>query len=115
MIHSLECKHFTKSLFQVNLLDNKVLLWCVVVLSLMTFPVVYIPRINDDVFLVGSLTWEWGIVVSDTGPALISNHNTPNSNHGPSPSLGARSARLGVCVCTCASVWRSLILPLSSG
>lgn len=67
MIHSLECKHFTKSLFRVDLLDNKVLLWCVVVLSLMTFPVVYIPRINDDVFLVGSLTWEWGIVVSGTG------------------------------------------------
>ena len=24
---------------------------------------VYIPRINDDVFLIGALNWEWGIVV----------------------------------------------------
>ncbi|TXT13135.1 hypothetical protein VHUM_01536 [Vanrija humicola] len=62
MIHSLECKHTYKSVFQTNLRDNKVLLWCVVVLTLSTFPVVYIPTINDKVFLMGSLTWEWGIV-----------------------------------------------------
>jgi magnesium-transporting ATPase (P-type) len=86
MIHSLECKHFTKSLFRVDLLDNKVLLWCVVVLSLMTFPVVYIPRINDDVFLVGSLTWEWGIVVSGTAlvrPLIAMLY--PRSEPRPSP------------------------------
>ncbi|TYJ53053.1 potassium/sodium efflux P-type ATPase, fungal-type [Cryptococcus floricola] len=62
MIHALECKHFSKSLWQINLRDNRVLLWCVVVLVLTTFPVVYIPRINDQVFLIGGLKWEWGIV-----------------------------------------------------
>ncbi|WVQ72212.1 potassium/sodium efflux P-type ATPase, fungal-type [Cryptococcus sp. DSM 104548] len=62
MIHALECKHFYKGLWQINLRDNRVLLWCVVVLVLATFPVVYIPRINDDVFLIGGLKWEWGIV-----------------------------------------------------
>lgn len=63
MIHALECKHFTRGILQVNLFDNKVLLWCAVVLALTTFPIVYIPRINDDVFLIGSLGWEWGIIV----------------------------------------------------
>jgi Na+-exporting ATPase len=62
----------------MNLRDNKVLLWCAVVLILATvrlslspymalmfpqFPVVYIPTINNEVFLVGALKWEWGIVV----------------------------------------------------
>ncbi|KAK8844789.1 potassium/sodium efflux P-type ATPase, fungal-type [Kwoniella newhampshirensis] len=62
MIHALECKHFSKGLWQINLRDNKILLWCAVVLCLATFPVVYIPTINNEVFLVGSLKWEWGIV-----------------------------------------------------
>lgn len=36
MIHALECKHLSKGLAQINLRDNKVLLWCVVALSLST-------------------------------------------------------------------------------
>jgi magnesium-transporting ATPase (P-type) len=62
MIHSFECKHFSRGLFQVNLRDNKVLLWCAIVLMLSTFPVVYIPVINNKVFKIGALEWEWGIV-----------------------------------------------------
>jgi magnesium-transporting ATPase (P-type) len=62
MIHALECKHFTRGIMQVNLRDNKVLLWCAVVLMLSTFPVVYIPVINNKVFKMSSMTWEWGIV-----------------------------------------------------
>ena len=62
MIHALECKHFSKGILQVNLLDNKVLLWCAVVLLLTTFPIVYIPVINNKVFKIGGLKWEWGIV-----------------------------------------------------
>ena len=62
MIHALECKHVTKGLLQIDLRDNSVLLWCVVVLTLSTFPIVYIPVINDKVFKIGSLKWEWGIV-----------------------------------------------------
>jgi len=72
MIHALECKHVSKGIFQVDLKDNKILLWCAVVLVLTTFPVIYIPRINDDVFLVGSLKWEWGIVVSSPTHTRIS-------------------------------------------
>jgi Na+-exporting ATPase len=77
MIHAIECKHFTLSIFQIDLLDNKVLLWCAGLLLLSTvrlsprsadtfadhqFPVVHIPVINNKVFLVNGLGWEWGIV-----------------------------------------------------
>lgn len=63
MIHALECKHMNRGMFQVNLMDNKVLLWCVIVLALSTFPVIYIPVINNKVFKLTGLKWEWGIVV----------------------------------------------------
>lgn len=36
MIHALECKHLSRGLAQINLRDNMVLLWCVIVLSLST-------------------------------------------------------------------------------
>ncbi|WVN87594.1 uncharacterized protein L203_102777 [Cryptococcus depauperatus CBS 7841] len=48
MIHAIECKHFSKGIGQIDWMDNK-------------FPIVYIPRINDSVFLIGGLKWEWGI------------------------------------------------------
>lgn len=62
MIHSLECKHLEKGLFQVDLFDNKLLLWSAFALSLSVFPVVYVPRISDYAFQVLGLTWEWGLV-----------------------------------------------------
>lgn len=62
MIHSLECKHLELSLFQMNLLDNKLLLWSAFALSLTVFPIIYIPRISDYAFQVISIGWEWGIV-----------------------------------------------------
>jgi hypothetical protein len=36
MIHAIECKHFTNGLFQIDILDNKVLLWCAGLLLLST-------------------------------------------------------------------------------
>lgn len=62
MIHSLECKHLELSLFQMNLLDNKLLLWSAFALSLTVFPIIYIPRISDYAFQVIDIGWEWGIV-----------------------------------------------------
>jgi len=62
MIHSLECKHLELSIFQMNLLDNKLLLWSAFALSLTVFPIIYIPRISDYAFQVISIGWEWGIV-----------------------------------------------------
>ncbi|KAH8919182.1 potassium/sodium eff [Atractiella rhizophila] len=62
MIHGLVCKHVEMSLFKMDLLDNKPLLFTVVILCISVFPVVYIPTINDKVFLVQGLGWEWGII-----------------------------------------------------
>merc|ERR1711964_202569 len=50
------------SLFKMNLLENKVLLASVAIISLSVFPVLYIPVINDKVFLLFGLKWEWGMV-----------------------------------------------------
>jgi len=62
MVHALTCKHDTKSVFQMKLWDNKTLLVSVVVIILSVFPIIYIPVINNDVFLLGDLHWEWGMV-----------------------------------------------------
>ncbi|CDZ97841.1 calcium-transporting atpase 3 [Phaffia rhodozyma] len=62
MVHSLECKSLEKSIFQMKLTDNKILLWSVGICSLVVFPIVYIPVINDYVFQIVGMGWEWGIV-----------------------------------------------------
>jgi Na+-exporting ATPase len=62
MMHSLECKHLDMSIFQMNLLDNKFLLWSAFALSLTVFPIIYIPRISDYAFQTIAIGWEWGIV-----------------------------------------------------
>lgn len=62
LLHSFQCKHPYRSIFKMNLRDNPVLLWCVLVLVIICFPIVYIPVINNRVFLIAGLTWEWGIV-----------------------------------------------------
>lgn len=64
MIHAFVCKHPTQSILRMNLLENKVLLWSVVILGVSVFPVVYIPVINNKVFLLFSIKWEWGMVVA---------------------------------------------------
>lgn len=62
MVHAFVCKHPTQSLLRMNLLENKVLLWSVIILGISVFPVVYIPVINDKVFLLFPVKWEWGLV-----------------------------------------------------
>ncbi|BEI94986.1 uncharacterized protein CcaverHIS019_0705670 [Cutaneotrichosporon cavernicola] len=62
LLHSLQCRHATISVFTLGLNTNKALLWCVLVLIASTFPIMYIPVINNKVFLIGPITWEWGIV-----------------------------------------------------
>lgn len=62
LLHAFQCKHTTRSIFRINLRNNQTLLWCVVILVLSTFPVIYIPVINDRVFLIKPIDWEWGIV-----------------------------------------------------
>lgn len=62
LLHAFQCKHATISAFRMDLAGNKMLLWCVLVLVLSTFPVMYIPVINNKVFLIAPISWEWGIV-----------------------------------------------------
>ncbi|TRM64769.1 potassium/sodium eff [Schizophyllum amplum] len=62
MLHAITCKHVTKSIFSMNHLENRTLLWCVLSLILIVFPILYIPAIDDRVFQVKGLTWHWGLV-----------------------------------------------------
>jgi len=64
LVHAFNCKHPTQSIFRMNLIENKPLLWSVTVLILSVFPVIYIPVINDKVFLLFPIAWEWGMVVA---------------------------------------------------
>ena len=66
IIHAFVCKHPTRSVFRMNWIENKALLWSAVVLLISVFPVIYIPVINDKVFLLFPIKWEWGMVFAST-------------------------------------------------
>ncbi|KAK9472712.1 uncharacterized protein V1510DRAFT_416697 [Dipodascopsis tothii] len=73
-----EVKHFGRSLFNMfpdresgwkgplsvfpTLYSNRFLFWAVVGGFVGTFPVIYIPVVNKDVFKHLAISWEWGIV-----------------------------------------------------
>ncbi|PVH22933.1 potassium/sodium efflux P-type ATPase, fungal-type [Candidozyma haemuli] len=73
-----ECIHPTNSLFYmrqdtdnpwwkqtaIDLWDNQFLFWSVIGGFVTVFPVVYIPVINDKVFLHDPIGWEWGLSVA---------------------------------------------------
>jgi P-type Na+/K+ transporter len=61
LLHAFEMKHNRKSIFRMNLLENKPLFISVVGGSLALFPTIYIPKVNDVVFRMTSITWEWGL------------------------------------------------------
>ncbi|EJD55236.1 potassium/sodium eff [Auricularia subglabra TFB-10046 SS5] len=62
MIHGITCKNLNKSIFQMRLLENTMLLWSVGCLALSVFPIIYIPEVNHRVFQVDGLSWHWGLV-----------------------------------------------------
>ena len=75
LIAAWEAKHFTRSLFAMNpelwtgptsvfktVCHNRTLFWAVIAGFAFTFPVIYIPAVNEIVFKHGPITWEWGIV-----------------------------------------------------
>lgn len=62
MAHAITCKNLTRSIFKMNLLDNTSLLWSAGCLALTTFPILYIPAVNDRIFQLSGLTWQWGLV-----------------------------------------------------
>lgn len=50
----------------IDLWDNQFLFWSIVFGFVSVFPVIYIPAINDVIFLHGPITYEWGISVGFT-------------------------------------------------
>jgi P-type Na+/K+ transporter len=61
LLHAFEMKHKRKSIFHMDLLENKPLFISVVGGCLALFPTIYIPKVNDVVFRMTSITWEWGL------------------------------------------------------
>jgi P-type Na+/K+ transporter len=61
LLHAFEMKHTRQSIFRMNLLANKPLLISVVGGVLALFPTIYIPQVNDVVFRMTCITWEWGL------------------------------------------------------
>lgn len=73
LISAWEFKDLRRSMFRLNpdskskfpffadIYENKFLFWAVVLGFLSTFPVVYIPVINTNVFKHIDITWEWGL------------------------------------------------------
>lgn len=74
LVTAWEVKHFHRSLFAMDerwtgpfsvfktIYHNRFLFWSVVAGFVITFPVIYIPTLNSEVFKHKGLTWEWGVV-----------------------------------------------------
>lgn len=61
LIHAFEMKDPRKSIFQMNLLRNKTLFISVVGGCLALLPTIYIPKLNEIVFKMSDIGWEWSI------------------------------------------------------
>lgn len=75
-----ECLHMRLSFFKMrpeseipwfqslvkDLWDNQFLLWSILGAFVSVFPVIYIPVINDKVFLHGPIGYEWGVALAFT-------------------------------------------------
>ncbi|KAK1782272.1 hypothetical protein QBC45DRAFT_456319 [Copromyces sp. CBS 386.78] len=77
LVTAWECKHFTRSLFNMHpekysgplsifktVWQNKFLFGAVSAGFVICFPVIYIPVINHVVFKHNAITWEWGVVAA---------------------------------------------------
>ncbi|KAJ0109727.1 hypothetical protein J7T55_004276 [Diaporthe amygdali] len=77
LVTAWEAKHFTRSLFNMHpekyhgplsvfrtVWANQFLFWAAVAGFVLTFPLVYLPVINEVVFKHMSIGWEWGIVAA---------------------------------------------------
>ncbi|KAH6645069.1 calcium-transporting ATPase [Truncatella angustata] len=76
LVTAWEVKHFTRSLFAMNpelysgpfaifktVSRNRVLYWAVVGGFLASFPVIYIPYVNEIGFKHSGISWQWGVVI----------------------------------------------------
>ena len=61
LLHAFEMKDPRKSLFHMNLLQNKPLLISVVGGCVALIPTVYIPKVNETIFKMMDIGWEWSL------------------------------------------------------
>jgi Na+-exporting ATPase len=61
LLHAFEMKDTRKSIFRMNLLVNRTLFYSVICGGLALFPTIYIPKLNEVVFKMMDITWEWGL------------------------------------------------------
>jgi magnesium-transporting ATPase (P-type) len=78
LVSAWEFKDLRRSMFRLNpedasgfsvfrdLYANQFLFWAVIVGAISVFPVVYIPKLNTNVFKHTAIGWEWALVVSFT-------------------------------------------------
>lgn len=59
---AIECKHFRRPIWRINLVNNKKLLLITVVGAIVNVCTVYIPVINTNVFVQGPIDWEWIVI-----------------------------------------------------
>ena len=78
LVTAWEVKHFTRSLFNMypelwrggplsvgrTVWHNRFLFFAVVAGFLVTFPVVYLPKVDTVVFKHDAISWEWGVVAA---------------------------------------------------
>ena len=61
LLHAFQMKDSRTSIFRMNLIQNKTLFISVVGGCLVLIPTVYIPRLNQTVFKMTDITWEWSL------------------------------------------------------
>ncbi|KAI9028766.1 ATPase, P-type cation-transporter [Hyaloraphidium curvatum] len=62
LIHGINCRDFRRSIFKMRLLENKALLYIILVAFVLTTVTIYIPWLNVSVFMQEPLTWELGMI-----------------------------------------------------
>lgn len=71
LLHAFEMKDSRKSIFKMNLVANRTLLYSVLGGCLALFPTIYIPKLNEILFKMIDITWEWGLCVASVVTYLI--------------------------------------------
>jgi len=63
LLHAFEMKHPRRSIFQTNLFRNKTLFFSVLGGIFVLIPTLYIPVLNEVVFKMWAITWEWSLCI----------------------------------------------------
>ena len=71
LLHAFEMKDSRKSLFNMNLVTNRTLLYSVLGGCLALFPTIYIPKLNEVLFKMIDITWEWGLCAASVVIYLV--------------------------------------------